>query len=172
MRGSYSYTVVTDDQKGALRGPVGPPGPKGDTGLQGTKGDAGPQGLPGITGATGVQGVQGLKGDTGATGPTGPKGDPGTPAPTTGRLVFIGNVTVTQNALLSLSAGMVRATLPLVGVIATDRLMFATITPCEAGCEALNVYATAKDQVTVSYNRPGLGLGAVINIPLAIYRVT
>lgn len=160
------------------RGDTGPQGAQGATGAQGPKGDAGavgPQGIKGDTGSTGpagVQGIQGLKGDTGATGPKGDKGDPGTPAPTTGRVVFIGNVTVSQNALISLSAGMVRTALTLSGVVTTDRLMFVAITPCTAGCEPMNVYATAANEVTVSYNRPALGIGAVINIPLAIYRVT
>lgn len=199
MRGYYPYAVLTDEQKGSFRGPTGPQGPagpagpqgvKGDTGAtgvqgatgpkgdtgqtgaQGPKGDTGAQGPAGAKGDTGPVGATGPKGDTGATGATGPKGDPGTPAPTTGRVVFIGNVTISQNVLISLSSGMVRTALTLTGVTTADRLMFAAITPCTAGCEAMNVYATAANEVTVSYNRPALGIGAVISIPLAIYRVT
>ena len=100
----------------------------------------------------------------GAIGPAGP-------AATTGTLQFIGNVTVSQTLLLALGAGMARRALTLAGVKTTDRLTFAAITPCAAGCEAMNVYATAADQVTVAYNTPALGIGAVISIPIAVYRI-
>lgn len=138
-------------------GPAGAQGPKGDTGAQGPKGDVG---------ATGPQGPAGPKGDTGATGPA------GAAAPTSGRLQLIGNVTISETLLLALGAGMRRKVLALSGVTTADRLMYAAITPCQAGCEAVNVYATAANQVTVAYNTPALGIGAVVEIPIAVYRVT
>lgn len=57
------------------------------------------------------------------------------------------------------------------GVVPADRLIFAPITPCDAGCEAINVYP-GTNQVTVAYSTPALGVGAVVNIPIAVYRIT
>lgn len=66
---------------------------------------------------------------------------------------------------------MARRALPLTGITTADRLGYVSLMPCAAGCEALNVYATAANEVTVSYSTPALGIGAVINLPLAIYKV-
>lgn len=92
--------------------------------------------------------------------------------PTGGRLIYIGDVTVAETLLLALGAGTRRKTLALAGVLATDRLMYASITPCAAGCEAVNVYAASAGQVIVAYSTPALGIGAIVNIPIAVYRVT
>lgn len=145
------------------QGPQGVPGPKGDTGAGGPKGDAGAQGPAGAVGATGPQGA---KGDTGATGAQGLQGPAGLPS-----LQFIGNVTVSETLLLALSLGMRRKALALTGVATTDKLVFAALTPCAAGCEAVNVYPTAANQVTVAYYTPALAIGAIVNLPIAVYRV-
>lgn len=91
-----------------------------------------------------------------------------------GRLQFIGNVTVNKTLLLALGSGMTREDFTLNGVTTADqgKLVFSTITPCAAGCEAINLYAKAANVVTLSYNTPALGIGAVINIPIAVYRIT
>lgn len=158
-------------QTGAT-GPQGAAGAKGDTGpvgAVGPKGDAGAKGDTGAVGATGPagpQGIQGVKGDTGAQGPA------GTPAPTSGRTVLIGNVTVSETTLLALGLGTKRMALTLNGVVKDEPLTFASRGLATAGCEALNVFATANNQVTVSYFTPALGLGANYTIPIGVYRIT
>lgn len=140
----------------------------------------------------------GLKGDTGATGPAGSsatatplsnttpaastsngavgvatsaaRGDHAHPLPS-GRLSLIGTVTVSQTVAIALTLGIRRTPLTLSGVTTSDRLFFATITPCAAGCEAINVYPSNTNEVTVAYYTPALAIGAVINIPIAVYRV-
>lgn len=150
------------------QGPKGATGATGPTGPQGAIGPAGAQGPKGDTGAAGAQGVagpQGPKGDTGATGPQGPAGS------NTGSLQFIGNVTVSQTLLLALTLGIRRIDMALAGVATTDKLQFAALSPCAAGCEAINVYPKAAGQVTVAYYTPALAIGTQVNIPLAVYRV-
>ena len=112
-------------------------------------------------------GAQGVKGDTGAQGPA------GTLPPTTGRLVFIGNVTVAETLLISLSAGNKRMTLPLAGVATTDRLLLTPNGVPSTGCEAINAYpTTTAGQVSVGYSVPLLSIGATYSIPVSIYKVT
>lgn len=89
-----------------------------------------------------------------------------------GLLQLIGNVTVSETTLLSLALGMKRMALTLSGVATTDRLTFAPTGLATTGCEAVNVYASAANQVTVSYFTPALGLGVAYSIPLAVYRIT
>lgn len=154
-------------------GPAGPQGPKGDAGAQGLaglKGDTGatgPQGLAGAKGDTGAQGIQGPKGDTGSQGPA------GTPAPTTGRLVLVGNVTVTETLLLSLALGMKRMTLPLAGITMADmgKLLVVPNGTATAGCEVQNAYPVAANSVSIGYFTPALGLASTYTIPVSVYRV-
>lgn len=100
---------------------------------------------------------------------------PGTFPPAThthsGLLQFVGNVTVTETTLLALGLGMKRMALALTGITASDRLLFVPIGVPTAGCEAVNVYASAPNQVAVSYFTPALGLGASYSIPIAVYRI-
>jgi hypothetical protein len=87
-------------------------------------------------------------------------------------LQFIGNVVVTDTALVSLALGMKRKDLPLTGVVATDKLFFTPNGVPTTGCEPVNVYASAANTVTVSYFTPALGIGATFSIPVSVYRVT
>lgn len=143
------------------KGDTGATGLKGDTGAVGAQGPKGDKGDKGDTGATGPQGPKGDTGATGATGATGPQGPAGTPAPTTGRLVYVGDVTISETLVLGLTLGIRRKVLSLSGITTADRLTFAAITPCAAGCEAINVYPSAANQVTVAYYTPALTIGAV-----------
>lgn len=86
MRGQYTYPLLTDAQRAALkgdkgdRGPAGAQGPQGDVGAKGSKGDTGDRGLAGqqgVAGAIGPAGAKGENGAAGATGSQGPKGDVG-----------------------------------------------------------------------------------------------
>ncbi len=176
------------------QGLAGVPGAKGDPGTPGTPGAKGDKG---DTGSPGAQGPKGDKGDTGAPGsnatatPLGTtagradtaNGAVGTsnnaaredhahPLPS-GRLQLVGNVTVSKTLLIALSSGMTREDFTLAGITNADqgKLVFATVTPCAAGCEAINIYAKAANTLTVAYNTPALAIGAVINIPLAVYRI-
>jgi len=145
------------------QGPIGPQGPAGETGAKGNTGATGP------AGATGATGSQGVKGDTGATGPQGPAG---TPAPTTGRLVLLGTINVTETLLISLALGMKRKTFPLAGVTATDTLLAIPTAAPTTGCEVVNAYPSSAGNVSIGYYTPLLGIGATYAIPTAIYRVT
>jgi len=93
-------------------------------------------------------------------------------SPPSGLLQLIGTVTVTETLLVSLALGMKRMALTLTGVATTDRLVFAPTGVPTAGCEAVNVYASGANQVTVAYFVPALGVGATYNIPVAVFRIT
>lgn len=102
-----------------------------------------------------------------------PPTDPTSPEMTWGRWQFIGNVTVAENLTVGLAAGNRRKVLDLSGVTAADvgKLGFLPLTPCDAGCEALNVYYSAAGKVLVAYSTPTLSAFSVINIPIAVYRI-
>lgn len=89
-----------------------------------------------------------------------------------GRVVLVGTVTVAETTLLSLALGMKRMALTLTGIATTDRLVFVPIGVPTTGCEAVNVYASAANQVTVAYFTPALGIGTTYSIPIAVYRIT
>lgn len=144
-------------------GAQGPVGPRGLAGATGTKGDTGAAGPVGATGATGSQGV---KGDVG------PQGSAGTPAPTTGRLVFIGNLNVTETLLISLAVGMKRKTFALAGVTASDTLLAVPTAAPTTGCEVVNAYPASAGNISIGYYTPLLGIGATYAIPVAVYRIT
>lgn len=160
------------------QGPIGPPGPTGATGAKGDTGAVGPAGATGTTGAQGVKGdtgAAGSKGDTGATGPQGIQGiqgPAGTPAPTTGRLVLLGTINLTETLLVSLAVGMKRKTFPLAGVTATDTLLAIPTAAPTTGCEVVNAYPASAGNVSIGYYTPLLGIGATYAIPTAIYKVT
>jgi len=145
------------------QGPIGPAGPKGDMGSTGPTGVIGPQGAQGVKGDTGATGPQGAKGDTGATGPA---------APTTGRLVLLGTINVTETLLISLALGMKRKTFALAGVTATDTLLAIPTAAPTTGCEVVNAYPASAGNVSIGYYTPLLGIGATYAIPLAVYRIT
>lgn len=88
-----------------------------------------------------------------------------------GLLTLIGTVTVAETTLLSLALGMKRMALTLTGVTTADRLVFVPTGVPTTGCEAVNVYASAANQVTVAYFTPALGLGVAYSIPIAVYRI-
>jgi len=158
------------------QGPIGPVGPKGETGSVGPKGEAGSQGAKGETGS---QGIQGVRGETGATGPAstvpgpvGPQGPAGAPAPTTGRLVLLGTINVTETLLVSLALGMKRKTFALAGVTATDTLLAIPTAAPTTGCEVVNAYPASAGNVSIGYYTPLLGIGATYAIPVSIFKVT
>lgn len=141
---------------------------RGATGSAGPQGDAGPVGATGPAGAKGDTGATGPKGDTGAQGPQGIQGVPGI---TTGRLVFIGNVTVSETLLISLSLGMKRMTVALSGVAVGDKLVGVPNGIPTTGCEFQNAYPASANNVSIGYFVPALGIGATYTIPVSVYKV-
>ncbi|MET3710407.1 hypothetical protein ABIC65_001087 [Sphingomonas trueperi] len=77
---------------------------------------------------------------------------------------------MSRTLLLALSSGMQREYVALTGVVPADRLMFAAIAACSAGCAPINVYPDT-NRVLFEYNTPALGIGAVVNLQIAVYRV-
>jgi len=179
-------------------GPTGPTGPKGDagnTGPQGPIGNTGPTGPSGSVGPTGATGLTGSQGPTGPTGTAGANATLGNGTPLVagtasagsstsaarddhrhplqaGTLTNLGNVTISETLLISLALGIQRKTATLSGVAVGDKLLFAPNGVPTAGCEAVNVYASATNQVTVSCFLPALGIGATYSIPVTVFRVT
>lgn len=161
-------------------GATGSQGPKGDTGNVGAKGDAGIQGIKGDTGAQGSQGIKGDTGLTGTKGDTGNQGIAGTNATTTAvatnstnglmsaadkakldsAVVLIGTVTVSETAILALSAGVRKVTVTAPGaVVGGNYLLFPTAaTP--ANYALADVVCVVNGQLQVSVTAPILALGA------------
>lgn len=166
-------------------------GPKGDTGATGGAGSTGAKGDKGDTGAQGIQGAQGVKGDTGSSATATPLG---TAAPQllgaasagisgnaaredhvhalpAGRLVLVGNVTVTETLLISLALGVRRMALPLTGITVGDKLLAIPNGTPTTGCEVLNAYPGTVNNVSIGYYTPALGIGATYSIPVSVYRI-
>lgn len=180
------------------QGPTGQQGPKGDTGSSGAIGATGPAGAQGVAGPTGATGAQGVKGDSGATGPAGsnatatPLGNTAAKAAGTaaagasanaaredhvhplqnGTLALVGNVTVSETLLISLSLGMKRMALPLAGVVTGDKLLAIPNGTPTTGCEVVNAYPASAGNVSIGYYTPALGIAATYTIPVSVYRVT
>jgi len=137
----------------------------------------------GKDGATGPQGpagaastVAGPKGDTGATGPqgatgaTGPQGPAGTAAINTGRLQLVGTATVGETLLLALNLGVKRYTGTMTGLAVGDRVQ-AFLTSSPGASSLQDVYVSATNTYNVGLLNPALGIGSVIAVPIAIYKV-
>jgi hypothetical protein len=95
-----------------------------------------------------------------------------------GRDVFIGNANINRTLLLALGSGMTREFVTLTNVptgttpvASGDRLLLVATAPCSAGCEPINVYPD-NNRVLLAYNTPQLGIGAVVNVQTAVYRIT
>ncbi|WP_145923542.1 hypothetical protein [Sphingopyxis macrogoltabida] len=111
-------------------------------------------------GPRGDSGQKGDKGDAGILGATGPAA-----------ATFIGNVTITETLLVSLSLGMKRVTKALAGVALSDKLIAVPNGAPSAGCEVINAYPSSAGNVSIGYFVPALGIGATYSIPVSIYRM-
>lgn len=89
-----------------------------------------------------------------------------------GTLTQVGNVTATETLLVSLSLGVRRLAVTLTGITTTDKLLFTPNGTPTAGCEAINVTATATNQITVSMILPVLGIGATYSVPISVWRIS
>lgn len=164
-------------------GARGDPGPKGDTGERGEVGPAGPKGDKGDIGDPGPAGSNATATPLGSAAPkalgtaaagsssNAAREDHVHPLPS-GRTVPVGNVTVAESLLVSLGLGMKRMAVTLNGVAVGDKLVFTPNGVATAGCEAVNVYPSAANQVTVSYFTPALGITASYSIPITVYKIT
>ena len=143
----------------AGKGKDGATGPQGPAGAASTV--AGPRG---DTGATGPQGP------TGATGPQGIQGPAGTAAINTGRLQLVGTATVGETLLLALNLGVKRYTGTMTGLAVGDRVI-AFLTGAPGASSLQDVYVSATNTYNVGLLNPALGIGSVIAVPIAIYKV-
>lgn len=87
------------------------------------------------------------------------------------RLTFVGNVTVSETLLISLSLGMKRMALTLSGVASGDRLLAVPAGAPSVGCEVVNAYPAGANSVSIGYYVPALGIGATYTIPVAVYKI-
>lgn len=177
-------------------GATGAPGPDGPRGIQGERGVAGPPGDMGPIGRTGETGERGPEGMRGATGNAGTieigtvtSGAPGTSVAVTNRgtpqaaildiqiprgmpgpssKVSLGTITLAQNALVAISAGVRTLTLPLQGVLAGDDLTIHPVGALPAGYAIHGIAATAANTVQVTLTAPLLAIGASYSIPCRV----
>jgi len=140
-------------------GATGPQGPAGAAStVAGPKGDTGATGPQGATGATGPQGIQGIQGPA------------GTAAINTGRLQLVGTATVGETLLLALNLGVKRYTGTMTGLAVGDRVQ-AFLTGAPGASSLQDVYVSATNTYNVGLLNPALGIGSVIAVPIAIYKV-
>jgi hypothetical protein len=156
------------------RGKIGPPGPQGQPGQIGPTGGPGIQGPKGDTGAAGV-GIQGPKGDTGGKGDTGPTGLTGPTGPTgpvgPSGATLIGTVTLAENLLLAVSAGLRTVSVPLAGSLTTDNILIFPTAPASfpAGYAIHTAYVSPAGTLKVVLSVPALAIGASYSIPCKVY---
>jgi len=155
----------------------GPKGDKGDTGSAGATGATGPAGAKGNTGATGPKGdtgsagpagSAGSKGDTGATGPKGDKGDPGTNATAN---TLVGTITLAESAVIALSAGVRKLTVPLAGTVTGGNYLLFPAAATPAGYALHDAICSTAGQLTVSLTAPLLAIGQNYSIQCRVVRV-
>ncbi len=146
-------------------------GEEGDTGATGAKGDTGAAGSnASATPLSSAAGSADTASGTAGASTSAARADHTHPLPT-GRLQLLGNVTVTETLLVSLSLGTKRMTLSLAGVTTADKLVAVPNGVPTTGCEMINVYPISAGNVSVGYFVPALGIGATYTIPITVYKV-
>lgn len=149
-----------DDFLDSLQGPTGPAGPKGDRGDTGEAGLQGAQGPMGPQGDTGQRGPEGSQGAQGAPGPAGQSG-----------ATLVGTATITETALIALTAGVRRVNVPIAGVVpGANYIAFPTSAP-PAGYGIMDAICTANNTLQVSLIAPLLAIGASYSIPIRVVRI-
>lgn len=170
-------------QKGAT-GATGAQGPMGLQGPAGLTGAIGPTGADGMQGPTGPTGPQGVKGDTGAIGPKGDKGDKGDtgntgaqgPIGLTGVAgTVLGNITVSETALIAITAGARRVTVttPAGYGVAPGQNLIAFPLSVPNGLYAIHdVIPTAANTISVGVSAPLLAVGMSYSIQCRLVKIT
>lgn len=125
--------------------------------MQGNIGETGTQGVPGPkgdTGATGSTGATGPAGATGGVGPTGPSA-----------LVKLGNITLSENAVIAINAGIRTITRTgITGLLKDDNVILVPTAALPAGYAIHNAVATANGTLQITLNAPLLAVGASYSI--------
>lgn len=89
----------------------------------------------------------------------------------TGTLTLVGTATIGETTLISLSLGGKRYTGTMAGLAVGDRIMaFLTGSP---GLSLLqDIYVSATNTYNVGLLNPALGIGAVIAVPIAVFKLS
>lgn len=88
-----------------------------------------------------------------------------------GLLTFVGTATVGETTLVSLALGVKRYTGTMSGLAVGDRIM-AFLTGAPGPSSLQDIYVSAANTYNVGLLNPALGIGAVIAVPIAIYKVS
>lgn len=139
---------------GNIKGPQGNAGSNGSNATATPLGSAVPQALG--TGAAGVS-------------TTASRDDHVHPLPT-GRLQLVGTATVGETLLLALNLGVKRYTGTMAGLAVGDRVI-AFLTGAPGVSSLQDIYVSAANTYNVGLLNPALGIGAVVAVPIAIYRL-
>jgi hypothetical protein len=86
-------------------------------------------------------------------------------------LSLVGTATIGETLLVSLSLGVKRYTGTMAGLAVGDRVV-AFLTGAPGPSSLQDVYVSAANTYNVGLLNPALGIGAVIAVPIAIYKVT
>lgn len=89
----------------------------------------------------------------------------------TGSLTLMGTVTVGETVIISLSLGVKRYTGTISGLAVGDKLV-AVLTGSPGSSSLQDIYVSATNTYNVGLLNPALGIGAVIAVPIAIFRVS
>lgn len=87
-----------------------------------------------------------------------------------GVLQLMGTVTVGETTLLSLSLGVKRYTGTMAGLAVGDKLI-AVLTGAPGASSLQDIYVSATNTYNVGLLNPALGIGAVIAVPIAVYKI-
>lgn len=88
-----------------------------------------------------------------------------------GLLSLVGTVTVGETLLLALSLGVKRYAVTMTGLAVGDRVI-ALLTGAPGPSSLQDVYVSAANTLNVGLLNPALGIGSVIAVPIAVYKVT
>lgn len=88
-----------------------------------------------------------------------------------GRLTLVGTATVGETLLVSLSLQVKRYTGTMSGLAVGDRII-AFLTGAPGASSLQDIYVSAANTYNVGILNPTLGIGAVIAVPIAIYKVS
>jgi hypothetical protein len=88
-----------------------------------------------------------------------------------GRLTLLATATVGETMLISVSLGVKRYSVSIVGTATSDRIMLA-LTGAPQNGTLQDAYVSASGTVSIGLLLPALGIGATVAVPLAIYKVT
>lgn len=94
----------------------------------------------------------------------------GTADTISGEMTLMGTTTVGETTLVTASLGVKRYTVTVAGVAVGDRIV-TVLTGTPGNGTLQDSYVSAANTVSVGVMVPALGVGAVIAVPVAVYRV-